>query len=226
MSLQIERLKGLCDQLHLLHVPDQLAHLGQMAAKRELGYLEFLEHVLKGESLSRIERTRAMLTRLAGFPVIKTLDEFDFEFAGGVPKAVVQELGSLAFVERCENVVLLGASGVGKTHLAIALGYRATQAGIKTRFITAADLLMTLSTAMRQNTLEEAIKRVVRPYRLLIIDEVGYLPMSREQANLLFQIIAKRYEMGSLILTSNLPFGQWDQTFADDATLTAALLGM
>lgn len=165
-----------------------------------------------------------MLTRLAGFPVIKMLDEFDFEFAGGVPKAVVQELGSLAFVERCENVVLLGASGVGKTHLAIALGYRATQAGIKTRFITAADLLMTLSTAMRQNTLEEAIKRVVRPYRLLIIDEVGYLPMSREQANLLFQIIAKRYEMGSLILTSNLPFGQWDQTFADDATLTAALL--
>jgi DNA replication protein DnaC len=224
MSLQIERLKGLCEQLHLLHVPDQLAHLGQMAAKRELGYLEFLEQVLKGESLSRIERTRAMLTRLAGFPVIKTLDEFDFEFAGGVPKAVVQELGSLAFVERCENVVLLGASGVGKTHLAIALGYRATQAGLKTRFITAADLLMTLSTAMRQNTLEEAIKRVVRPYRLLIIDEVGYLPMSREQANLLFQIIAKRYEMGSLILTSNLPFGQWDQTFADDATLTAALL--
>lgn len=224
MSLQLERLKGLCEQLHLLHVPDQLAHLGQLAAKRELGYLEFLEHVLKGESLSRIERTRAMLTRLAGFPVIKTLDEFDFEFAGGVPKAVVQELGSLAFVERCENVVLLGASGVGKTHLAIALGYRATQAGIKTRFITAADLLMTLSTAMRQNTLEEAIKRVVRPYRLLIIDEVGYLPMSREQANLLFQIIAKRYEMGSLILTSNLPFGQWDQTFADDATLTAALL--
>lgn len=224
MSLQMERLRELCDQLRLLNLPDQLAHLGQMAAKKELGYLEFLEQALRGEALARVERTRAMLTRIAGFPAIKTLDEFDFQFASGVPKPLVQELGRLAFVERSENVVLLGASGVGKTHLAIALGYRATQAGIKTRFITAADLLTTLSTALRQNNLEEAIKRIVRPYRLLIIDEVGYLPMNREQANLLFQIIAKRYELGSLILTSNLPFGQWDQTFADDATLTAALL--
>ncbi len=224
MSLQMERLRELCDQLRLLNLPDQLAHLGQMAAKKELGYLEFLEQALRGEALARVERTRAMLTRIAGFPAIKTLDEFDFQFASGVPKPLVQELGSLAFVERSENVVLLGASGVGKTHLAIALGYRATQAGIKTRFITAADLLMILSTALRQNTLEDAIKRIVRPYRLLIIDEVGYLPMNREQANLLFQVIAKRYEVGSLILTSNLPFGQWDQTFADDATLTAALL--
>lgn len=173
MSLQMERLRELCDQLRLLNLPDQLAHLGQMAAKKELGYLEFLEQALRGEALARVERTRAMLTRIAGFPAIKTLDEFDFQFASGVPKPLVQELGSLAFVERSENVVLLGASGVGKTHLAIALGYRATQAGIKTRFITAADLLMTLSTALRQNTLEEAIKRIVRPYRLLIIDEVG-----------------------------------------------------
>ncbi|ARV20586.1 Chromosomal replication initiator protein DnaA [Curvibacter sp. AEP1-3] len=224
MSLQMERLRELCDQLRLLNLPDQLAHLGQMAAKKELGYLEFLEQALRGEALARVERTRAMLTRIAGFPAIKTLDEFDFQFTSGVPKPVVQELGSLAFVERSENVVLLGASGVGKTHLAIALGYRATQAGIKTCFITAADLLMTLSTALWQNTLEDAIKRIVRPYRLLIIDEVGYLPMNREQANLLFQVIAKRYEVGSLILTSNLPFGQWDQTFADDATQTASLL--
>lgn len=224
MSVQLDRLRELCEQLRLQHVPGQLAHLGQMAAKRELGYLDFLEQVLKGEYLARTERTRSMLTRLAGFPAIKTLDEFDFEFAAGVPKALIQELGSLAFIERSENVVLLGASGVGKTHLAIALGYRATQAGIKTRFITAADLLMSLTTAIRQNSLEEAIKRIVKSYRLLIIDEVGYLPMNREQANLLFQVIAKRYEFGSLILTSNLPFGQWDQTFADDATLTAALL--
>ena len=224
MTPQLERLSVLCKQLNLLHLPTQIAHLGQMAAKRELGYLDFLEQALKDEAMARAERMRRMLTRLAGFPAIKTLDEFDFEFALGVPKALVIELGSLAFVERAENVVLLGPSGVGKTHLAVALGYRATQAGFRTRFITAADLLMQLTTALRRNQLEETIKRITKPYRLLIIDEMGYLPMDREQANLLFQVVAKRYETGSLILTSNLPFGQWDQTFADDATLTAALL--
>ncbi|MFM0348217.1 IS21-like element helper ATPase IstB [Paraburkholderia sp. RL17-347-BIC-D] len=224
MTPQLERLTVLCKQLNLLHLPTQIAHLGQMAAKRELGYLDFLEQALKDEAMARAERMRRMLTRLAGFPAIKTLDEFDFEFALGVPKALVLELGSLAFVERAENVVLLGPSGVGKTHLAVALGYRATQAGFRTRFITAADLLMQLTTALRRNQLEETIKRITKPYRLLIIDEMGYLPMDREQANLLFQVVAKRYETGSLVLTSNLPFGQWDQTFADDATLTAALL--
>ncbi|MBB5405019.1 IS21-like element helper ATPase IstB [Paraburkholderia youngii] len=224
MTPQLERLTVLCKQLNLLHLPTQIAHLGQMAAKRELGYLDFLEQALKDEAMARAERMRRMLTRLAGFPAIKTLDEFDFEFALGVPKALVLELGSLAFVERAENVVLLGPSGVGKTHLALALGYRATQAGFRTRFITAADLLMQLTTALHRNQLEETIKRITKPYKLLIIDEMGYLPMDREQANLLFQVVAKRYETGSLILTSNLPFGQWDQTFADDATLTAALL--
>ena len=127
-------------------------------------------------------------------------------------------------VSMLKQAGLAADADVCKTHLAIALGYRATQAGMRTRFITAADLLMQLSTAMRRNQLEETIKRITKPYKLMIIDEMGYLPMDREQANLLFQVVAKRYETGSLILTSNLPFGQWDQTFADDATLTAALL--
>lgn len=126
MTPQLERLTVLCKQLNLLHLPTQIAHLGQMAAKRELGYLDFLEQALKDEAMARTERMRRMLTRLAGFPAIKTLDDFDFEFALGVPKPLVLELSSLAFVERAENVVLLGPSGVGKTHLALALGYRAT----------------------------------------------------------------------------------------------------
>jgi DNA replication protein DnaC len=104
------------------------------------------------------------------------------------------------------------------------LGYLATQAGIKVRFMSAADLMLTLTTAARQGTLGEVLRRAVLAYRLLIIDEIGYLPMTREQANLFFQVIAKRYERGATIVTSNLPFGQWDSTFAGDATLTAALL--
>lgn len=120
--------------------------------------------------------------------------------------------------------MFVGPTGVGKTHLAIALGYKATQAGIKTRFTTATDLLLTLSTAHRQNNLKAVMHRAIKAYRLLIIDEIGYLPMTREQANLFFQVIAALYEKSSLIVTSNLSFGLWDATFAQDTTLTAALL--
>ena len=119
---------------------------------------------------------------------------------------------------------MLGPSGVGKTHLAIALGYMATQRGWKVRFTTAADLLMLLETAQRQGRLKEVLHRAVNTYRLLIIDEIGYLPMGREQANLFFQVVSKRYERGAMILTSNLTFGSWDQAFAGEAVLTAAML--
>jgi len=224
MNIAHERIAELCAQLKLTTIAEVLPHLAQKAIQDEISLTEFMESVLKAEQTARLSRQRTTLTRLASFPAIKTLDRFDFAVASGVPRTQIQELASLAFIERSENVVLLGPSGTGKTHIAVALGYAATQAGIKVRFITAADLLMILTTAHRQNQLGEALKRFVNPYRLLIIDEIGYLPMSREQANLFFQVIAKRYERGSLIVTSNLPFGQWDQTFADDATLTAAML--
>ena len=119
---------------------------------------------------------------------------------------------------------MLGPSDVGKTHLAIALGYMATQRGWKVRFTTAADLVMLLETAQRQGRLKEVLHRAVNTYRLLIIDEIGYLPMGREQANLFFQVVSKRYERGAMILTSNLTFGSWDQAFAGEAVLTAAML--
>jgi DNA replication protein DnaC len=135
-----------------------------------------------------------------------------------------RELAALTFIERAENVVLLGPSGVGKSHIAIALAYRAVMAAIKTRFITAADLMLQLAAAKAQGRLKEYFNRAVLGPKLLVVDEIGYLPFGREEANLFFNVVAKRYERGSMILTSNLSFAQWSSAFADDQTLTAAML--
>jgi len=174
--------------------------------------------------MARQERTKSTLLKFASLPSVKTLEQYDFNFATGAPRAQVNELASLVFIERAENIVLLGPSGVGKTHIAIAFAYKAIMSGIKTRFISAADLMLQLSVAKKQDKLKSYLQRTVLAPRLLVIDEIGYLPFGREEANLFFNVIAKRYEKGSLILTSNLPFTQWATAFANDQTLTAAML--
>ncbi|MEX3846879.1 IS21-like element helper ATPase IstB [Paraburkholderia sp. BR10882] len=224
MNLQHERIAGLCAQLKLDRISSDWSAQAQSAANADASHADFLEQLLTNEVEAREERKRQTLTRLAGLPGIKTLEQYDFGFASGAPRAQIHELAGLAFIERAENVVLLGPSGVGKTHIASALAYRATQAGIKTRFITAADLMMQLATARQQNRLKEFFSRAVAGPRLLVIDEIGYLPFGREEANLFFNVVAKRYERGAIVLTSNLPFTQWATAFADDQTLTAAML--
>lgn len=224
MNLQHERIALMCAQLKLERIGADWAHLAQQAARDEASFADFLERVLGAENDARGERQRATLLKLATLPTVKTLEQYDFSFAAGAPRAQIQELASLTFIERAENVVLLGPSGVGKSHLATALAYRAVMAGIKTRFITAADLMLQLATARAQGRLKEYFNRAVIGPRLLVIDELGYLPFGREEANLLFNVVAKRYERGSMVLTSNLPFAQWGSALADDQTLTAALL--
>ena len=222
--IELERIGELCERLGLGTIATHLPHVADEAARTELSFQEFFERLLQAEYRERQERSRALLTRTAGFPSIKTLEQYDFEFATGAPKALLTELSSLTFVERTQNVVLLGPSGVGKTHLAVALGYKATQSGIKTRFVSAADLMLQLTTAHRQGRLNHYLRRSIQLPKLLIIDEVGYLPFSREEASHFFQVIAQRYERGSVIITSNLGFAQWDTTFAGDTTMTAAML--
>lgn len=223
MNLQHERIGALCAELKL-SVQAQWPALAQEAAKSEASFADFLERVLTCEQAARQERRRATLLKFAGMPAVKTLEQFDWAAASGAPKAQIQELVHLAFIERAENVVLLGPSGVGKTHLASAIAHRAVMAGHKVRFTTAADLMLQLAAAKAQARLKEYFARSVLAPRLLVIDEIGYLPFGREEANLFFNVVAKRYERSSIVLTSNLPFTQWAGAFADDQTLTAAML--
>lgn len=171
MNVQSERLTSLCQELKLHTIAEQYAPIAQEAARKELSFADYLERILKVEAEARQQRSRQMLMRTASFPVLKSIDEYDFHFATGAPQKQIQALASLSFVERHENVVLLGPSGVGKTHLAIALGYLAVQAGIKTRFTTAADLMLQLAAAERQERYRQYLHAAIMSPRLLIIDE-------------------------------------------------------
>ena len=224
MNLLHDQIAELCAALKLERLGTDWHGIAQRAAAEDAGYAEFLKDVLSVELNARSERQRQTLLKMATLPSVKTFEQFDFNFATGAPRSQLQDLAALTFIERAENVVLLGPSGVGKTHLASALAYKATMAGIKTRFITAADLMLQLSSARQQGRLKEYFNRAVLGPKLLVIDEIGYLPFGRDEANLFFNVVAKRYEQASIVLTSNLTFTQWADAFAGDQTLTAAML--
>jgi len=224
VNLQHQHIQELCEELRLPALQTQWSALAQRVADTQGSFADFLLSALKSEQAARQERVRQALLKIATLPAVKSLEEYDFNFATGAPKAQIQELASLSFIERAENIVLLGPSGVGKSHVAMALAYRAIMAGIKTRFITAADLMIQLAAANAQGRLKGYFNRAILGPKLLVVDELGYLPFGREEANLFFNVVAKRYEKASMILTSNLPFTQWAGALADDQTLTAALL--
>ena len=218
-----ERIRDLCREFKLPAIAEGYQALADEAAHSSRSYSDFLLSLLQKEAAQRAARSKEMMLRTAAFPVVKTLEAFD-EKVTSIDRTLLSELATLAFIDRKENILLLGPSGVGKTHLAIALGYLATQKRIRTRFITVADLLLQLESAKQTNQLELYFKRVINANKLLILDEFGYIKLNEEQANLFFQIVNKRYETGSIIITSNLPFTQWKEVLNHDEALTAAIL--
>ncbi len=223
MNLADERIERLSEKLHLPDVPALLGVLAQEAVAKEWSFSDFAEVLLQAQADAADARAADTIQRLAGFPVRKTLDEFDYSFQPSVNKKQVAELASCAFIERAENVVLLGPPGVGKTHLAIALGVEAAKRRMQVKFTTAARLVASLSEARTAGTFSRRLQSFVRP-RLLIIDEVGFLPLDAGEASLLFEVVCRRYERGSIVLTSNKSYGEWGEVFSGDTVIATAIL--
>jgi DNA replication protein DnaC len=184
------------------------------AAARELPYAEFLEQVLGEEVAAKMSQNIAMRTAMARFPFVKPLETFDFTYQPSVDRKQLQELATCHYIEHGDNIIVLGPPGVGKTHLAVSLGLKAIESGYRVFFTTAAHLITVLTKAHAEGRLDEKLKCYTTP-RLLIIDEIGYLPIDRLGANLFFQLISRRYERGPMILTSNQSFGAWGEVFGE-----------
>ena len=217
-ALLIENLKSL--KLSTM-IRNLQSHLRQ-AKQDKLDYDEFLLNLTEAEVQVRKENGCKRRLRDAKFPLLKPLETFDFEAATGLDARLIKELSSCEYVDKSRNVILMGKSGAGKTHLATGLGMEACKHGIRTRFVTGCALANELIEARDEKILARAVKRYAG-YGLLIIDELGYVPFSKEGAQLIFQILAERHERKPVMITTNLGFGDWTQIFGDPS-MTAALL--
>jgi DNA replication protein DnaC len=193
------------------------------AVAKGLGHIDYLARLIEAEAEQRKQRSIQRRIRATRFPYIKTLDEYDFTYPTKIDRMKINDIFTLKFLDNTANVIIVGPTGMGKTHLAIALGYHACHQEVNTLFTSAIDMLNHLTTAQATNKLERELRRYTKP-ALLLIDELGYLPIDKKGADLLFQVISARYERGSIVLTTNRIFKEWAQIFNNDATLTSAVL--
>ncbi|ACL66394.1 IstB domain protein ATP-binding protein [Anaeromyxobacter dehalogenans 2CP-1] len=224
MSTEITRARVLesLGLLRLGRIGEQLDALLSTAARGEPTYLDFLDTILREEVGAKQRKRVAMGIQIAHFPAVKTLDDFDFKFQPSVDQKLVRELAVSRYVANAENVLVFGPPGVGKTHLAIGLGRAAVEAGYTVLFTSATALLGALSKAETEGQLAERLAFYAKP-KLLVVDELGYLPFEKRSAHLFFQLIARRYEKGAMIITTNQVVTQWGTVFGDEI-LAAAIL--
>ncbi len=209
--------------LRLGYLLENARQSAEQAARNQTAHLKFLEQLIAGEIALRHDKSVQRRIHDARFPVIKTMAGWDWNWPAKLNRMQLEHLLTLDFLGSCTNVILLGPTGVGKTHLATALDHTACLAGYSVLFTAAIDVVNRLSAAETSRQLAREIKRYQSP-RLLIIDELGYLPLDKRGAELLFQVISKRYEHGSIVITTNIAFKDWPRIFAGDATMTSALL--
>jgi DNA replication protein DnaC len=223
MIMMIEPFTAQLTTLGLPFIREHYQALAEQALAEHWPPLQFLEALIEGEAQAKESRRVERLIRAANFPFIKTLDAFDWNWPKKINRPQIQNLFRLDFIQAHINVVFLGGVGIGKSHLAIALGHTACLSGYSVRFTTAIDIINTLTAAQTTSTLKRELHRYVKP-NVLLIDELGYLPITKQGADLLFQVISQRYERGATVITTNRAYKAWSEIFNNDSTLTSALL--
>jgi DNA replication protein DnaC len=209
--------------LRLPWIRENYQPLAAEAAQQQRPHVDYLARLIEGETELRLQHATQRRLQAARFPVVKTLEQFDWTWPKQINRAQVQNLLRLQFVEAKANVIFLGGVGLGKTHLAIALGYQACLERYHVLFASAADVINTLTAAQAAHRLKQELTRYLRP-DLLIIDEVGFMPIDKHGADLLFQVISQRYEQGAVLLTTNKAFKNWSSIFNNDSVVTSAIL--
>jgi DNA replication protein DnaC len=210
-------------RLHLQYIQSNYQTLARKAAEQQRSYLDYLAQLVEGEFTAREMRSIERRIKNARFPVRKNLEDFQWSWPKKINRLQIQNLFRLDFIATCTNVVIIGNVGLGKTHLSIALGHAACTGGHSVLFTTAVDIINTLAAAQSAGQLKREIRRYVKP-AVLIVDELGYLPIDKHGADLLFQIISGRYERAPTVINTNRTYKHWAQIFNNDSTLTSAIL--